>query len=163
VIEAMAAVGERWPDAVLVMPGNPTPHELQLRERARELGLEHRMIFPDYVSAADLEGLYALARCFVFASVSEGFGLPVLEAMRRGVPVACSRATSLPEVAGDAALYFDPLSVPDIGRALLALMEDQDLRADLIARGRERQARFTWAATARGTLDSYARAWAQKS
>src|SRR5262249_32004775 len=149
-----------WRDAVCVMPGNPTPYEQRLRDRARELGLADNVVFPDYVDAADLEGLYALASCFVFASTNEGFGIPILEAMRRGVPVACSRATSLPEVAGDAARYFDPLSVQDIAGAIVQLLEDRDLADELGARGRERQAAFTWEATARGTLDSYARAWA---
>ena len=71
-------------------------------------------MFPPYVDDADLEGLYACAACFVCPSLSEGFGLPVLEAMRRGVPVACSNVSALPEVAGDAALYFDPLDVGGI-------------------------------------------------
>ena len=97
----------------------------------------------------------------MFASINEGFGIPILEAMRRGVPVACSRASALPEVAGDAARYFDPYDVKDIARALLELLADRELAARLVERGRERQARFTWEATARGTLESYARAWAQ--
>jgi glycosyltransferase involved in cell wall biosynthesis len=106
-----------------------------------------------------LEGLYALASCFVFASINEGFGIPILEAMRRGVPVACSRASALPEVAGDAARYFDPYSVPDIAGALTELLGDRGLAGRLAARGRERERAFTWEATARRTLDSYAQAW----
>jgi glycosyltransferase involved in cell wall biosynthesis len=83
--------------------------------------------------------------------------------MRRGVPVACSRASALPEVAGDAARYFDPYSVSDIGDAVLELLDDRALAEDLIARGYERQAMFTWEATARGTLESYARAWSERA
>jgi glycosyltransferase involved in cell wall biosynthesis len=158
-IRAMAGVLAQRPDAVLVMPGNPTPHERELRKLVDELGLTASVVFPEYVDARDLEGLYALASCFVFASINEGFGIPILEAMRRGVPVACSRASALPEVAGDAARYFDPYSVEDIGDALIELLRDRQLAARLIARGRERQATFTWEATARGTLDCYARAW----
>lgn len=160
-IRAMSIVVEQMPDAVLVLPGNPTPHERVLRALADELGLASRVRFPDYVDAADLEGLYELAECFVFASVNEGFGIPILEAMRRGVPVACSRASSLPEVAGDAALYFDPYSVSDIANALIELLSDRALAADLVSRGRTRERAFTWEATARGTLTSYARAWAR--
>ena len=160
-IRAMAMVIARWPDAMLVMPGNPTPHERDLRELAAQLGITANVAFPTYVDAADLEGLYALASCFVFASINEGFGIPILEAMRRGVPVACSRASALPEVAGDAARYFDPYSAPDIAAALGDLLADPELAAQLVARGRERQAEFTWEATARGTLESYARAWRQ--
>jgi glycosyltransferase involved in cell wall biosynthesis len=160
-VRAMAAVVERWPDARLVLPGNPTEHELQLRALAAELGIAANVAFPEYVAPADLEGLYALARCFVFASLNEGFGIPVLEAMRRGVPVVCSRASALPEVAGEAAHYFDPRSVEDIARALRDVLSDRGLAERLVALGRERQAAFTWEATARGTLASYARAWAE--
>ncbi|HXB64993.1 MAG TPA: glycosyltransferase family 1 protein [Solirubrobacteraceae bacterium] len=161
-IQALPAVLERWPDATLVLPGNPTPHERELRSLAAELGIAGSVAFPAYVDAPDLEGLYALASCFVFASINEGFGLPILEAMRRGTPVACARASALPEVAGEAALYFDPYSVPDIARALSELLADRPLAERLIALGRTRQAEFTWEASARGTLASYARAWAAR-
>jgi glycosyltransferase involved in cell wall biosynthesis len=159
-VRAMTVVVERQPTAMLVMPGSPTAHERELRELAAQLGIAANVAFPAYVDAADLEGLYALARCFVFPSLNEGFGLPLLEAMRRGVPVACSNASAHPEVAGDAARYFDPYSVPDIAAALIELLTDRELAARLVARGRERQTRFTWEAAARGTLESYARAWA---
>ncbi|HEY2766927.1 MAG TPA: glycosyltransferase family 1 protein [Solirubrobacteraceae bacterium] len=156
---AMPAVLARHPDTVLVMPGNPTEHERELRELARSLGIAASVSFPPYVDAPDLEGLYGLASCFVFASINEGFGIPILEAMRRGVPVACSRASALPEVAGDAARYFDPLDVEDIARAMLEILQDSALAETLIARGRERESAFTWRAAAQGTLDSYLRAW----
>ncbi len=162
-IRAMVGVRGRCPGAVLVMPGNPTPHERELRALAAELGVSDGVVFPEYVDAGDLEGLYALASCFVFASINEGFGIPILEAMRRGVPVACSRASALPEVAGDAARYFDPYDVHDIADALLDLLCDGALAAELVARGREREAGFTWQATARGTLDCYARAWRERT
>jgi glycosyltransferase involved in cell wall biosynthesis len=159
-VRAMVGVLAHSPDAVLVMPGNPTPHERELRRLAEELGLTANVVFPEYVDAADLEGLYALASCFVFASINEGFGIPILEAMRRNVPVACSRASALPEVAGDAARYFDPYDVQDISNALVELLEDRELATELAVRGRRREAQFTWEASARGTLESYSRAWA---
>jgi glycosyltransferase involved in cell wall biosynthesis len=161
-IGALPTVLERQPDAMLVLPGNPTPHERELRALTAELGVAGSVVFPPYVAAADLEGLYALASCFVFASINEGFGLPILEAMRRGTPVACARASALPEVAGEAALYFDPHSVPDIARALSELLANRELAERLVALGRAHQASFTWEATARGTLESYARAWAAR-
>jgi len=161
-VRAMALVAERWPQAMLVMPGNPTAHEQELRELAGQLGIARNVSFPAYVDAADLEGLYALASCFVFASINEGFGIPVLEAMQRGVPVACSNASALPEVAGDAALYFDPYSVRGIADALGELVGDRVLAERLAAAGREHERGFTWERAARQTLESYARAWRQR-
>lgn len=159
VIEAMAAVTQRHPDAVIAMPGNPTPHERELQALAEDRGLSRNVIFPAYVSSADLEGLYRMARMFVFASLNEGFGLPVLEAMRRGVPVACARASALPEAAGEAAEYFDPLSVPDIARAIMLLLGDPDRAHSLVRAGYEQAARFSWRATAEATLESWSTAW----
>jgi glycosyltransferase involved in cell wall biosynthesis len=143
---------------VLVLPGYPTAHEAELREHARARGLEHDVRFPAWVSAQELEGLWQLARAFVYPSLYEGFGLPVLEAMARGVPVACSDASSLPEVAGEAALLFDPHRPAQIAAALRRLLTDAALRERLGALGRERAQQFTWERSARLTLDSYARA-----
>src|SRR5262249_39173143 len=138
-LEAVALLEER---PVVVMPGYATPHEAELRSRAAELGL--RAVFPAWVSAEDLEGLYALATAFVSPSLAEGFGLPVLEAMARGVPVACSDATSLPEVAGDAALLFDPHDPQAIADALRRIPGEA---ARLRAAGLARVAEFTWERT----------------
>ena len=143
---------------ILVLPGYPTAHETELRERARALDIEDEVRFPAWVSAEELEGLWALAQAFVYPSLYEGFGLPVLEAMARGVPVACSNASSLPEVAGDAALLFDPRDPSAIASAMQRLLEDPTLAENLRARGMARAREFTWERTARLTLDSYARA-----
>jgi glycosyltransferase involved in cell wall biosynthesis len=157
-IEALAGIpAERRP--VLVIPGYPTPHEAELREAAARLGVADDVVFPSWVSQAELEGLYALADAFVFPSLYEGFGLPLLEAMARGVPVATSDRSSLPEVAGDAALAFDPEDVAAIRGAIERLLADADLRARLIAAGRERAAGFTWERTAELTAAAYWRAF----
>jgi glycosyltransferase involved in cell wall biosynthesis len=161
-VEAMAGVRARHPDAVLVLPGNPTPHEAWLRDRVADLGLQDAVRFPAYLEEADVEGLYAVAACFVFASLYEGFGLPVLEAQRRGVPVACSNASSVPEAAGPGARLFDPRDVGDIGAAILELLEDPELARRLVAAGREHQARFTWRRSAEAHLESYERALAAR-
>jgi glycosyltransferase involved in cell wall biosynthesis len=158
-IEALALMApERRPATVI--PGYPTWHEAQLRERARELGVADAVRFEDWVAPERLEGLYAAAAAFAFPSLYEGFGLPVLEAMARGVPVACSDRSSLPEVAGDAALLFDPESPAAIAGAIERLLADAELAERLRAAGRERASRFTWEATARGVLASYERALA---
>jgi glycosyltransferase involved in cell wall biosynthesis len=147
---------------VLVLPGYPTAHERELRERARALGIAADVRFPAWISAAELEGLWAIADAFVFPSLYEGFGLPVLEAMARGVPVACSNASSLPEVAGGAALLFDPRDEGAIAQALQRLLSDRALADRLRALGRERAREFTWERTARLALESYARALGRK-
>jgi glycosyltransferase involved in cell wall biosynthesis len=156
-IGALAAIpAEQRP--LLVMPGYPTWHERELRERAEQAGVLADVRMPGWVSGPEVEGLWNLARAFVFPSLYEGFGLPVLEAMARGVPVACSDASSLPEVAGDAALLFDPHDEPAIAAVLVRLLEDRALAASLIERGIERARRFTWQRSAQLTLESYARA-----
>jgi glycosyltransferase involved in cell wall biosynthesis len=155
-LEALALVpADRRP--VLVLPGYPTWHEAELRERAVALGVARDVRFEGWVDEELLEGLYAAARCFVFPSLYEGFGLPVLEAMRRGLAVACSDRSSLPEVAGDAALLFDPESPRAIADALERLLVDDALIAQLTAAGPFQAARFSWEATARGVLASYRR------
>jgi glycosyltransferase involved in cell wall biosynthesis len=143
---------------VLVLPGYATEHEAELRERARTLGVVGDVRFPAWVSGAELEGLWKITRAFLFPSLYEGFGLPVLEAMARGVPVACADASSLPEVAGEAALLFDPRSEEAIAEALLRLLRDEELCERLRRLGLEQAARFTWERTAEGTLASYGRA-----
>jgi glycosyltransferase involved in cell wall biosynthesis len=154
---AQIPVSER---PALVLAGYPTEHEAQLRERAHTLGLDDDVRFPGWLSDAEVEGLWAIADAFVFPSLYEGFGLPVLEAMARDVPVACSNASSLPEVAGDAALLFDPHDEAAITDALVRLLADRELADRLRAAGRERVREFTWERTARATIDSYLRALA---
>jgi glycosyltransferase involved in cell wall biosynthesis len=149
-------------ESVLVVPGAPTPYEAELRALATELGVENRVRFPAWVSETELEALYRLASCFVLPSLIEGFGLPVVEAMARDVPVACSDRPALPEVAGDAAVYFDPEDQAEVTAAIRRLLEDFALRETLVARGRERARLFTWERTAEATLASYRRAVAER-
>ncbi len=161
-IGALARIpAERRP--LLVLPGYPTAHEAELRERARAVDVQGDVRFLGWLSDEELEGLWEVADAFVYPSLYEGFGLPVLEAMTRGVPVACSNASSLPEVAGDAAFLFDPHDERAIASALERLLSDRDEdRAEverLRARGLERAREFTWERTARLTLESYGRAF----
>ncbi|QEC46256.1 glycosyltransferase family 4 protein [Baekduia soli] len=156
-IEAMALV----PGAALVLPGYPTPFDDELCAVARRAGVADRVHLCGWIDAVQLEGLYAAARCLAFPSLVEGFGLPVLEAMVRGVPVACSGRSALPEVAGDAALLFDPESVDSIAGAVRQLVGDAALRARLMTRGHAQAARFSWQRTARETVAAQRRALAQ--
>jgi glycosyltransferase involved in cell wall biosynthesis len=159
-IRAFALLDEHAgsPAAQLVLPGSANDYERELQALARELGIEDRVRFAGWVSEEDLEDLYAAAECFVLPTFREGFGLPVLEAMARGVPVACSDIPALSEVAGDAALLFDPNDPASIERAIARLLEDRRFANELVERGRERCHAFTWERTAQATLVSYRRA-----
>jgi len=149
--------------ATLVLPGASTPHEAELKVLAAELGVMGRVRFLDWIAEDDLEGLYREATCFVLPSLIEGFGLPVLEAMARDLPVACSNRPSLPEVVGEAALLFDPEDHAAISTAVRRLLTDAGLRAQLVERGRKRVRLFPWERTAEETLASYRRAVAARS
>jgi glycosyltransferase involved in cell wall biosynthesis len=156
-VEALALIPpERRP--LLVLPGYPTPHEEELRGRIAKLGVQADVRLVGWVPADELEGLYRSAACFVFPSLYEGFGLPVLEAMARGIPVACSSRGSLAEVAGGAARLFDPERPSAIADAIQAVLGDPDEATRLRKAGLHQAGRFSWSATARGTLATYERA-----
>jgi glycosyltransferase involved in cell wall biosynthesis len=145
---------ERRP--LLVMPGYATPHEDELRACAKHLDVPVELM--GWVSDEELENLYRAADAFVFPSLHEGFGMPVLEAMARGVPVAASGRTSLAEVAGQAALLFDAEDEGSMAHAIERLLTDRDLAARLAAAGPEQAARFNWDRTAELAVASYRRA-----
>jgi glycosyltransferase involved in cell wall biosynthesis len=142
-------------DFQLVLAGDHEEFGAPLREHAKRNGLEGRVLFPGSVSDAELVALYDAALAYVFVSFGEGFGLPGLEAMGAGVPVVAARAGSLPEIYGEAALYCDPRDTKSIAAALEQLARDGELRARSSALGRDRAAEFSWARTARETLDVY--------
>jgi glycosyltransferase involved in cell wall biosynthesis len=158
-IDAFARVRSE-PPPMLVIPGYETGHEFDLVERARSAGVEERVRLTGWLSQEDLEALYHAASCMAFPSLAEGFGLPVVEAMRRGTPVVCSDAPALLEVADGAALVVDPLSVDGLAAAITRLLGDGDLRAELARRGSERVDRLSWRRAAELTLASYERALA---
>jgi glycosyltransferase involved in cell wall biosynthesis len=153
-LEAFALIpAERRP--LLVLVGHATPYEQELRQHAARLNISADTRFLDWVPNEELEGLYRASTCFVFPSIYEGFGLPVLEAMTRGVPVACSNRGALAEVADDAALLFDPEEPRSIAGAVEKLLVDGAERERLTTLGHANAARFSWAETATKTLTSY--------
>jgi glycosyltransferase involved in cell wall biosynthesis len=121
----------------------------------QRLGLEKRVVFTDFVSDEELDALMRKAVMLVYPSLYEGFGIPVLEAMRAGLPVVTSSCTALPEVAGDAALLIDPRSVEEIAAAMARLLQDDALRDHLRQRGTKRAQGYTWERTAQAYLDLY--------
>jgi len=127
----------------------------ELGARVEQWGLKKQTLFPGIVDDDRLIELYRQASAFVFLSRYEGFGLPVLEAMACGCPVICSNASSLPEVAGDAALLVDSCDSEGVARVLARVLSDPDLACDLRARGPARAAQFSWDRTAREMIAVY--------
>jgi glycosyltransferase involved in cell wall biosynthesis len=144
----------------LVVAGNRGWKTSAIYRRPAELGIAERVDFLGYVPDADLPALFAGCAAFVLPSIVEGFGLPVLEAMAFGAPVVCSHSGSLREVGGDVPIYFDPLDIEDMTRAIERRLSDPTPRPEVAARGRERAAGFSWAEAARRTLGALERAGA---
>jgi glycosyltransferase involved in cell wall biosynthesis len=109
----------------------------------RDLELRKRVVFTGYVSDMELNNLYENATVFVFPSYYEGFGLPPLEAMSKGVAVAASKSASLPEVCGNGAIYFDPFNVDDIKDKILFLLENEEIRNKYIVLGKEQVRKYS--------------------
>jgi len=158
-LEAMALIpAESRP--ILLLPGYVTSWEPRLHHAASALGIERDIRILGWLDDEEIESLFAAADCFVFPSLYEGFGLPVLEAMARGVPVACSDRGSLPEIATGAALFFDPERADAIAAAVSALLADRAEAVRLVNEGLERAKSFSWNRTAVATLDVYRRTFA---
>jgi glycosyltransferase involved in cell wall biosynthesis len=142
-------------DATLVLAGKEDPRYPQAREETRRLGLADRVLFLGEIPDADLPALYNGAQAFVFPSLYEGFGLPVLEAMACGVPVVCSNTSSMPEIVGDAAIILDPQDVDAWVATLTEVLNREALRAEMRRKGQERAKMFSWEETARNTWHVY--------
>jgi glycosyltransferase involved in cell wall biosynthesis len=151
-ITAFAPLAAHHPDLQLVLAGQRGWLSAPIVEQVQTLGLQRQVLLPGFVADADLPALLSGALAFVFPSLYEGFGMPVLEAMACATPVLTSSTTALPEVAGDAALLVDPLDTAALTAALHRLVSDADLRADLRQRGLARVRQFSWGACAAATL-----------
>lgn len=155
-IQALAVIDPQQ-RPLLVFAGHGTDDET-LRAEAVAAGVGKDVRLLGGLSVDELDSLYALADCLVLPTLHEGFGLPVLEAMGRGVPVACSDISALREVAGDAAVYFNPHASGDIARCAMKLLTNETLAQRLRELGKERAVAFSWSTAAEGTLRCYARA-----
>lgn len=145
----------RSPAQRLVLVGQSAWRGHRLADEVARLGLTDWVTLPGYVSNDDLVALYNLADVFVYPSLYEGFGLPVIEAMACGTPVITSNAGSLPEVTANAALLIDPRSETEISTALEQLIDDPDLRIRLREAGLARASHFSWRRTAEQTIEGY--------
>jgi glycosyltransferase involved in cell wall biosynthesis len=160
-LEALVRALVLLPSATrLVICGRETAYRAELERLAVRLGVRERIAFTGFVGDADLEALYATATCLALPSLYEGFGLSALEAMARGLPVACSDTAVLREVVGDAAVLFDARDDASVGSALRRVLSERPLRSSLRERGLARARLFTWERTAEATLESYRRALA---
>ncbi|MER2600151.1 MAG: glycosyltransferase family 1 protein [Caldilineales bacterium] len=151
-VEAFAPVHARHPDVHLVLAGKRGWLDEPISHCVQALGLTAAVHFPGFVAQADLPALFSGATCFAFPSLHEGFGFPVLEAQACGAPVLTANTSSLPEVAGDAALLVDPLDQHAISAGLLHLLQDESLRARLRLAGFSNIHRFSWQQCAAETL-----------
>jgi len=160
-VEAFAVVREQfashpvYKDLRLVIIGDTISQFPQVRQSVIKSRVEHVVRFLGFVPFETLRCFYEMAAAFVFPSRYEGFGLPPLEAMACGTPVVTSNISSLPEVVDEAAVLVNPENVFDIARGIRDVLLDESLRADLIRRGREQAARFSWERTAREVLAIY--------
>jgi predicted CXXCH cytochrome family protein len=137
-VEVLDLLRNKKPGLHLVFAGRKDRNYTTIQERAKELGLEDRVHVLGFVSAGEKVWLFKNAQLYVFPSLSEGFGIPVLEAMAYGLPVVASSLTAIPEVCGDAAVYFDPTDKADIAEKVLSTIDNEKLKKKLVKEGKEK-------------------------
>jgi len=147
-VEAISQI----PELELIVVGKKGWQYEGILDSPRKFGVENRVKFLEFVPDEELSELYKNAICFVLPSLYEGFGLPILEAMKYGCPVVTSNTSSLPEAGGDAALYFDPEDSSDIAEKIKNLLSDDKLREDMIEKGYKQAKKFSWEKAAKETL-----------
>jgi glycosyltransferase involved in cell wall biosynthesis len=153
-LDAFAILKESHPQLKLVLAGRKDALYERLEKRAHDMHLNDVCI-TGFVTEGQLRWLYEHCQAYVFPSLSEGFGLPPLEAMRHGAPVASSSATCLPEIIGKAAVYFDPQSPEDIAAKVATVLDDKKLRSSLVRAGRQQVKKYSWRHMAEQTLQIY--------
>ncbi len=153
-IDAFAALQAEHPKLILVMAGRKDANYQRIEDEAYVRGVKN-LYFPGFISEGQLRWLYERCEAYVFPSLSEGFGLPGLEAMRHGAPVVSSDATCLPEIYDQAAHYFDPSDTVSMADAINEVLTDKPLRDDLIKKGRSQVKKYSWRKMAEQTLQVY--------
>lgn len=156
-IEAFIKLKAQHPQLILVLAGKKDANYRRIESEVARRTIKN-VVFTDFVTEGRLRWLYENCAAYIFPSLSEGFGLPGLEAMMHGAPVVSSNATCLPEVYGEAAHYFDPLDVQNMTDAINEVLTDKDLRLKLTKEGHEQAAKYSWRRTAEQTLEVYKRA-----
>jgi len=154
-IRAFSIFNSRYRDFRLVIVGRPDPLAPEVPKVIRELNLTDRVVLAGYIPDRDMSPIYKHAQAFIFPSLYEGFGIPPLEAMASGTPVLSSNASVMPEVLGDAALFFNPLDIENIVQAMYKLVGSPGLRKELISKGYHQSQKYSFAQTARETLAVY--------
>lgn len=155
-IEAINLVRDRRrTDHCFVIAGMPGEADASLRAYVKSNHLDNAVRFIGYIDDNDLPQLYSNAALFLFPSITEGFGIPPLEAMRCAIPVVAAHVSGMPEVLGDAAIWVDPLSVESIAEGISVGLFDQDVRNGAITRGLSRAEQFSWEKMALGTMKVY--------
>lgn len=151
-IEAFENLRAQHPELLLVLAGKMDSNYQRIKHRG-----DKNVVFTDFVSEGQLRWLYETCSAYIFPSLSEGFGLPGLEAMAHGAPVVSSNTTCLPEIYGDAAHYFDPTNTQAISDAINEVLTDKALRQDLIQKGHAQAKKYSWRRMAEQTLAVYNR------
>jgi glycosyltransferase involved in cell wall biosynthesis len=154
-LEAAEMVRKKLGPRMLVLVGSPVHPFGNYEETARRRSLTEKVLCPGRLSTNDLQLLYSSTDLFVFPSLYEGFGMPVLEAMACGAPVLTSSSTALAEVAGDAAMLVDPQGARALGETMVRMLEDEPLRAVLKVKGFDRAKQFSWEQAAAKTVALY--------
>ncbi|MFC2160220.1 glycosyltransferase family 4 protein [Acidobacteriota bacterium] len=154
-IEALEFMQKKSYDIPLVIVGKEGMAYQNLVKKIEDSQLQSKVMFLNYLPDGDLKILYRLASCLVFPSLCEGFGLPLVEAMASGCPLVISRASALPEIALNAALYFHPEDSEEMAGQIMTVLNDEDLRKNLIEKGNQRVLDFSWTQTAENTLNFY--------
>jgi glycosyltransferase involved in cell wall biosynthesis len=152
-LQAVRMLKEKGARTKLVLTGAKVSGNDAITRMIGEMGLQSDIFVTGWLPFEDVPPIYCASDAFVFPSLNEGFGIPLIEAMACGVPVVCSNIEPLPEIAGDAAYFIDPYNPASISEGINKVISDQDVRRELIEKGLRRAATFTWENTARETLE----------